>query len=252
MKTDEIYASLLGCSVSGYYKWKKQQRSIVSFLEKCFTKDELEYYLLTGEIPAKIEYANHFYAGMYEKLAYFITDTLKNKVYLTLLFTYESLEDTPKKAFELYENGMITQKELIDFLGTYQASLSPELLLYIKENIKQAWKIFEKDIKQDSTSPWLFIYLEIIKLSIEHECFDKTFGNPNLSEDFAMKYVPNPPELFSAYQGWEAVQEQYIKILTEVKNSFLNNSLEKLPLWSVYDTAFTVEKASSSWRGLSV
>ncbi|NBL00500.1 MAG: 30S ribosomal protein S20 [Erysipelotrichia bacterium] len=101
MTTGEVFSKLLGCSVSGYFNWKKQKRSIVVFLEKCFSKEELETYVLTGEIPAKIEFANRMYVGMELKMAYFLTNTVKNKLHLLILFTYASLEDAPKKALEL-------------------------------------------------------------------------------------------------------------------------------------------------------
>ncbi len=50
MKKDELYSTILGCSVSGFYKWKKQNRLIISLLEKYFTKEDLEEFLERGEI----------------------------------------------------------------------------------------------------------------------------------------------------------------------------------------------------------
>lgn len=50
MKLDEVTSLILGCSVSGFYKWKKQKRPVIHLLEKYFTKEDLEEFLTTGEI----------------------------------------------------------------------------------------------------------------------------------------------------------------------------------------------------------
>lgn len=50
MKYDEVISNVLSCSVSGFYKWKKQNRPIIKLLEKYFSKEELEEFLNTGKI----------------------------------------------------------------------------------------------------------------------------------------------------------------------------------------------------------
>lgn len=239
MKTDEVYAQLLGCSVSGYYKWKKQQRPIFTFLEKCFTKDELETYLITGNIPGKIEFANRAYVGMDSKLAYFITNTIKNKVYLILLFTHKTPDNACENAIELFEKRLISRQELSDFMQHSQQNLSFGLFLYIKENLNQNWKIFERDIAHGGINDWLPLYLVIIELSIKHNCFDKVFGKFDTAQEY--KYVPNPPEMFALYQGWEDIDTRYKEVLTNVKKAILKNTLDSLPVWTIYDTSFTME-----------
>ena len=49
-KLDEIHSLVLDCSVSGYYKWKKQGRPVIDLLIKYFTKEDLEQFLETGSI----------------------------------------------------------------------------------------------------------------------------------------------------------------------------------------------------------
>jgi hypothetical protein len=53
MSEREIYMSLLGISVNTYYLWKKQQRPIMTLLEKSFTKTELEKFVTAGELPTQ-------------------------------------------------------------------------------------------------------------------------------------------------------------------------------------------------------
>lgn len=239
MTTGEVFSKLLGCSVSGYFNWKKQKRSIVVFLEKCFSKEELETYVLTGEIPAKIEFANRMYVGMELKMAYFLTNTVKNKLHLLILFTYASLEDAPKKALELYNKNLICGEELLYFIENHSNNLSFELSLYIKENLNQNWKVFERDIIRGGINDWLPLYLEIIQLAIKHDCFDKVFGNYNNSQE--QHCVPNPPEMFAIFEGWDDIDARYKAILSNVKKAFLNNTLDTLPLWSIYDSSFTLK-----------
>lgn len=50
MKQDEVISTILGCSVSGYYRWKKEKRPVINLLYKYFTKEELQEFVETGEI----------------------------------------------------------------------------------------------------------------------------------------------------------------------------------------------------------
>lgn len=50
MKKEDIFSEILDCSVSGFYKWKKQNRPIIVLLEKYFSNDDLIEFLATGKI----------------------------------------------------------------------------------------------------------------------------------------------------------------------------------------------------------
>lgn len=52
MKKEDIFSEILDCSVSGFYKWKKQNRPIIVLLEKYFTNDDLIEFLATGKISS--------------------------------------------------------------------------------------------------------------------------------------------------------------------------------------------------------
>lgn len=238
MRAEEIYSKLLGCSISGYYNWKKQKRSIVVFLEQCFTKEELETYVLTGEIPSKIELANQLYAGVYDDFTAFIADAKTNKIYLMLIFMYGSLEDAQERAFDLYDQHTVSRKVLNDFIATGSKNLTYALSLYIKENIRFGWRILEQDSLK-GFHKWVPLYLEIIELSIKQGVFEKTFGDEENTIEHI--YVPSHPWLFACYHQFEEIEIRYKEVLENIRNAFLNNTLEKLPLWSVYDGHFTME-----------
>lgn len=82
MKKDEVVSNILGCSVSGYYKWKKQGRYIIDLLDKYFSKSDLEEYLETGKV-SKFELLNDFNDILYgSKLDYleFISNNLVHSI----------------------------------------------------------------------------------------------------------------------------------------------------------------------------
>lgn len=66
MKLDEATSTILGCSVSGYYKWKKEKRPIIKLLEKYFNKEELEEFLESGKIE-KLEKTDFLKQQVIEK-----------------------------------------------------------------------------------------------------------------------------------------------------------------------------------------
>lgn len=52
MTFKETMAELFSTAEGTYYKWKKEQRPIIALLEKYFTREELEEFILTGKISS--------------------------------------------------------------------------------------------------------------------------------------------------------------------------------------------------------
>ncbi len=46
----EVASRILGCTLASYYNWDKQDRPIISLLEKYFSKENLQEFLDTGKI----------------------------------------------------------------------------------------------------------------------------------------------------------------------------------------------------------
>ena len=59
MKKDELYSTILGCSVSGFYKWKKQNRLIISLLQEYFSDSDLLEWVKDQKIT-KLELVKDF------------------------------------------------------------------------------------------------------------------------------------------------------------------------------------------------
>lgn len=86
MKLDEVTSLILGCSVSGFYKWKKANRPIINLLETYFTKEELEEFISTGKI-SKQELTKNLSVNEIQEL---IKDGLNKKI-------LEQIEELKKK-----------------------------------------------------------------------------------------------------------------------------------------------------------
>lgn len=50
MKKEEVYTKLFSFSAPTFYNWQRENRPIILLLEKYFSKEELEEFLLKGEI----------------------------------------------------------------------------------------------------------------------------------------------------------------------------------------------------------
>jgi len=46
----EVASKILGCTLASYYNWDKQERPIIALLEKYFSKEDLEEFLLYGKV----------------------------------------------------------------------------------------------------------------------------------------------------------------------------------------------------------
>lgn len=73
MTFKETMAALFSTSQGTYYKWKKENRPIISLLDKYFTQEDLEEFLETGEI-FKLELLQHYDYELLEDVSKFFYD----------------------------------------------------------------------------------------------------------------------------------------------------------------------------------
>jgi len=52
----QIAATFLGCTLASYYNWANDKRLVIAFIEKYFTKEDLEEFLETGTIQELDDY----------------------------------------------------------------------------------------------------------------------------------------------------------------------------------------------------
>lgn len=153
MKQDEVISTILGCSVSGYYKWKKENRVIINFLEKYFVKEELEEFIATGKID-KFDKLNFLYNEVIEKnQKLYIESFTTNFRYLKLSSAHEIFKD-------FYFSFLLELKEKKNLISSNFNSL---LLLFVnnyllnkyintiedKESINSAIEAKFKNLKND-------------------------------------------------------------------------------------------------------
>ena len=123
-----VASKILGCTLASYYNWDKQNRPIISLLEKFFSKDDLEEFLETGDIkrlqsshnyridPMLIDHIKHSLKaikgkGIFEKLNHLIP----YKIFISIL---EDLKDDSE--IELHRED--SKKLLIERIKGYAAS----------------------------------------------------------------------------------------------------------------------------------
>lgn len=115
MKRDELYSTILGCSVSGFYKWKKQNRLIISLLQEYFSDSDLLEWVKDQKIT-KLELVKDFEMILFgSKLDYikFINENLalnfKYDLFIDLYYQFLVYLDEMQRSedAEIYETWTI-------------------------------------------------------------------------------------------------------------------------------------------------
>lgn len=233
MKSDEVTSMILGCSVSGYYKWKKQNRPILKLLEMSFSKDELERFLETGEKPTKIEFADHYFYGLYDVFSHYIVENDGSKALFSAILK-NGTNDIDNTILELHKNDILDSNDVISY---FNQKPDKQLTLYIKENYKANWSSFKLSVSERGHE-WLMLYFEIFLLSIEKNIYDMVFGRQD--KKIYECLVPYPPSFFGVYTNMYRIQEKYINILNAVKKAIIDNNYEYLPKYDVCNGSFSM------------
>lgn len=233
MKLDEVTSMILGCSVSGYYKWKKQNRPILKLLEMSFSKDELEKFLETKEKPTKIEFADHYFYGLYDAFSHYIVENDGSKALFSAILK-NSTHDIDNTILELHKNDILDSNDVISF---FHQKPDKQLMLYIEENHKTNWSSFKLSVSEHGHE-WLILYFEIFLLSIGKNIYDIVFGRQE--KKIYECLVPYPPNFFGVYANMYRIQEKYISILNDVKQAIIEDNYNYLPKYDVCDGSFNM------------
>lgn len=63
MTERDVFMKLLDISVNTYYLWRRQERLVLSLMDKYFTKEDLEEFLATGKVSKYEEIENNKYTN---------------------------------------------------------------------------------------------------------------------------------------------------------------------------------------------
>ena len=127
MKKEELFSKILGCGVTTYYNWKREDnRPILKLIEEYFTDEDIKEFLANEKI-SKWEFLKHTYdEEKYENIIAFknILDEIsmllsdgdyKNLDDISILFMkvilYLSSETNPSKFYNISELIMVYAKE---------------------------------------------------------------------------------------------------------------------------------------------
>lgn len=75
----EIASKVLDCTLASYYNWSKQERPIIKLLEKYFTKDDLEEFLVSEKIN-KLEKVDYVYEIVVKKYDKYISKVINDSI----------------------------------------------------------------------------------------------------------------------------------------------------------------------------
>lgn len=152
MKKEEIFSEILDCSVSGFYKWKQQNRPIIILLEKYFSNDDLIEFLQTGKI-SNFEILEEFkmllQGSKFDYLS-FVTKYLKHSnefdfftdFYYRFLVYISDLRSQPKDSDIEFQNIFQLNDALLSFLINNSFAHLNELEMYqLQYKVRQINKI---------------------------------------------------------------------------------------------------------------
>lgn len=225
---------ILDISDKTYYNWKNQNRPIILLLELCFTENELNTFLLKNEKPYKISYADRYFSSLYHDLMHYIVSKNGAKALFTALFNNKNINNSNIENIILKEFGN-SHLDDYDIIQYFNNKPKIELLLYIFYNIDNNWLMLKESLAEYK---WLISYFEIFKLSIEKNIYDEVFGQPNKNIDECI--VPIPPDLFSSYFNHTLIEDRYLHILLEIKESIIDGTYRELPKYSPFENDFNL------------
>ncbi len=232
-------SKIFDLSRSGIFKWKKENRAVIELIEKSFSKNELEYFLETREIPYKIKFANEFFSKLNDEFISYVMNNQGSKALLTTIFNEININDNNlnELVIKQYDNKLISNVDLSNFIKTPP---SKDLLLYILDNKKEEWKPFFTSLEEENK--WLIDYFKILQLSIEKNIYDLIFSNEYHKIYF--RALPKPPERiisepkFARQNRKKLIKpliDSYYKALLDIKKAIVDNTYNNLYVYDYFE-----------------
>lgn len=236
MITNTLLSKLFEMTPQGIGKWKKENRPVIELIEKSFSKNELETFLETKEIPYKIKFANEFFSKLNEEFISYIMNNQGIKALLTAIQNESNIneDNLNELVIKQYDNKLISNVDLSNFIKTPP---SKDLLLYILDNKKEEWKPFFTSLNDENN--WLIDYFTILKLSIEKNIYDLIFSNEH--HKIHTRALPKAPNKiinkpkFSKKRTTQSLIDSYKEVLIHVKQSIIDNSYNNLQVYDYFE-----------------
>lgn len=236
MITNTLLSKLFEMTPQGIGKWKKENRPILELIEKSFTKNELELFLKTKEVPYKIKFANKFFSILNDDFINYMIKNLGLKALIITILNESNINENNlnELVIKQYDNKLISNTDLSQFINNPP---SKDLLLYILNNKKEEWKPFLTSL--DDENKWLINYFEILKLSIEKNIYNEIFSNEY--QKIYTRALPKPPEKiiskpkFAKKRSIQPLIDGYDKILINIKKAIINNTYNELYVYDYFE-----------------
>lgn len=114
MTFKETMAKLFDSSEGAYYKWKRENRPIITLLEKYFTKEELEEFLMSGKI-SRMESNVHtdiFNYSLYNVIAESFKDIMHPSYFLFFIIGHHYFQSSHET-----QTKFLSKKNFIGFVA---------------------------------------------------------------------------------------------------------------------------------------
>ncbi|MDY0122849.1 hypothetical protein [Sulfurimonas sp.] len=160
MTFKETMAAVFASSEGAYYKWKKENRPIITLLDKYFSREDLEEFLETGKV-AKLENLNLIDKSAKKIVAEFFyqssTNSHKNKEFADVIFPafVKKENDFVKNQKKLYEEKIAQIKKNSDKKEELKKYVDSLCVNYKKRELIKF--IIETDLDIDKTTALLEI-----------------------------------------------------------------------------------------------
>lgn len=220
MTFKQVMAGIFATAEGTFYKWKKEERPIITLLERYFSKEDLEEFLVTGKVSRYEK--SKLMSDLFEEIEYRYTQqfihgnwcSLRSYYYLLANASTSSTVQTFKhEILELYNQGLIDNYDVSSYFENI--SFNETIEAYINANLLNDWSIFmESDIE-----PFFKMLHRLLIQAAKKNVYDEIFcDGPGVS------IVPEPPKMPCSTDE----SREYEKRLTELikSNTRLTNLIQ--------------------------
>lgn len=201
LKKSLVYSQLLEVSEQSYYRWKnKHHPKLITFLETCFSNEDIDRYNETGTIPFYIAKKDDFYHIEHQRYVKLFLAYEENlyPFYLLINDFFDKCKESKlnssffefrKYLFQCLKVNIISIDDLNSFFEIQEKII--EVWDFIKDNIILNWNILEQKINEHENK-WIIIYHDMLFLAAKKKIYRKVFLSVNIDDNDYNLIPPHP------------------------------------------------------------
>ena len=217
MTFKQVMAGIFSTAEGTFYKWKKEERPIIALLDRYFSKEDLEEFLITGKVSRYEK--SKLISDLFEEIEYryaqqFIHGNwcaLRPYYYLLANATPESTVQTFKKEiFELYRRELIDNYDVSRYFENI--TFSETIEAYVNANLVNNWAIF----MESEIEPFYKTLHKLLLQAAKKNKYDEIFcDGPGVS------LIPEPPKQYDHATTALEYNEQLLDVVEKFRKGLL-------------------------------